>query len=70
MSGLFDRTPTGRFKKGYAGRCAKFEDVVQIFTSIDVPPCVSVQPPSRSGIWPDTDASKCKFWEAASQSKS
>lgn len=65
--GKFERTPTGRAKADYAGRClhvcANREHMDALLAHLKslVPIAVRIERPAAGTIWPeDTD---CNFWE-------
>lgn len=59
----FERTPTGRIKRNYVGRCMKSDEIVSLARECAAP-CVQVAV-YGVGIWPNTDATNCAHWQPA-----
>lgn len=55
-------TPTGRIKRGTAGRCNKEADLLAGFLAQEAPPCLVISTPHRVAIWPDYAADKCRLF--------
>lgn len=55
----WERTPTGRIKRGTAGRCEKQKELLAMYVVVKHPPCLAIGGATVNGIWPDYDASGC-----------
>jgi hypothetical protein len=62
----FQLTPTGRFKKGVAGRCGKQNQMADMIPR-RLAPCLVVQTPLKLAIWPEYDANGCPMFAAKEQ---
>lgn len=58
---VFERTPTGRFKRGCAGLCGIESDLMKMAEDCAAP-CVIVNTRSYA-IWPDTCATNCSHYK-------
>ena len=59
---IFERTPTGRIKKAFSGKCAK---AVELLRAIEdsAPPCVSTERIHVVRVWHDMTATNCTEWK-------
>ena len=59
------RTPTGRIKKQTHGRCGKASELLEFYSHRKVAPCICLNPPHLTAVWPDYDATNCPMWHNA-----
>lgn len=55
----WQRTPTGRIKRGTAGSCTKEKELLALYVVAKHPPCLVIGGVTMNRIWPDYDASGC-----------
>ena len=63
----FERTPTGRICRAYAGNCAVSNELTRLARECAAP-CVAVTAHSVA-IWPDTNATDCSHYLPATQAE-